>query len=386
METIYLDHAATTPVLPEVVEAMTPYLKQQFGNPSGDYHKGIEARKAIEHAREIIAYSIHAEPQEIYFTSGGTESDNWAIKMVCEREDKKRAHVVTSQIEHHAVLCSCRAIKERGTIVTYLPVDEKGSVRVNVLEQVLRNHTNLVSVMYANNEVGTIQPIRALGALCRERGVWFHTDAVQAYGHIPIDVQADGIDMLSASAHKFYGPKGVGFLYLRKEIPLSSFLNGGGQERGRRAGTENVAGIVGMGKAAEIAMVTMEEEKKRLQKMREHLISRLLYEIPFTQLNGEKEQRLPGNCSVRFAFVDGANLVKMLDAHGICASVGSACSSGSRNPSHVLMAMGVPEKEARGTLRLTLGKKNTMVEIDLAADVIRACVEKLREEEAFREE
>ena len=382
MSMIYLDHAATTPVRPEVLEEMLPYLKEMYGNPSGLCQRSMEAAKAVETARKRVADSLGCEPEEIYFTSGGTEADNWALKSSA-RMVKNRGvgsvHIITSQVEHHAVLHACEALERAGAAVTCLPVDERGRVSPAELERAIRPDTALISIMYANNEVGAIQPVREIGAIARSHHICFHTDAVQAYGHLPISVNELGVDMLSASGHKCGAPKGIGFLYIRKGTDLPPFMDGGAQERGRRAGTENVAGIVGLGKAAQLSQKEMRETEKKTAAMRDHLIGRLLKEIPFARLNGSRRDRLAGNCSISFQFVEGAALLLLLDEEGICAAAGSACSTGSRHPSHVLTAMGLPDDVARGTLRLTLGYGNTMEHINQAADAIRKCVAKLRE-------
>ena len=381
MPMIYLDHAATTPVWPAVLEEMLPYLKGRYGNPSGLCRLSVQAAEAVRAARKQIAGTLGCEPEEIYFTSGGTESDNWAIKSAFKivSKEKGSCHIITSQTEHHAVLHTCRALEREGAVVTYLPVDELGRVSPAQLEQAIRPDTGLISVMYANNEVGTIQPVREIGAIARRHHIYFHTDAVQAYGHLPIAVKDLGIDMLSASGHKCGAPKGIGFLYIKKGTGLLPFMDGGAQENGMRAGTENVAGIVGLGKAAEIAHVRMEEKRKRTADLRDHLIGRILSEIPFARLNGSRQERLEGNCSVSFQFVEGAALLLLLDEEGICAAAGSACTTGSRAPSHVLTAMGLPDEIARGTLRLTLGDDNTMDEIDQAVEAIKKCVARLRD-------
>lgn len=388
MSMIYLDNAATTPVRPEVQEAMLPYLKEQYGNPSGLYQLATESKHAVESARKTIADTLGCEPEEIYFTSGGTESDNWAIKAAVEAWEKnnkgknQECHIITTNIEHHAVLHTCQALEEKGCSITYLKVDERGQISIRELERAIRPNTALISVMFANNEVGTIQPIQKIGEIAQRHGIYFHTDAVQAYGHLPIAVKHLGIDMLSASGHKCNGPKGIGFLYVKKEVDLPPFIHGGAQERAHRAGTENVPGIIGMGKAAELAHVHMEIREAQTAAMRDHLIHRLLMEIPFTRLNGSQNRRLAGNCNVSFQFIEGAALLVLLDEEGICAAAGSACSSGSKEPSHVLQAMGIPDDIAHGTLRLTIGYQNTMEEMNRAVEIIKACVERLRKTSA----
>ena len=386
MSIIYLDHAATTPVLPEVTEAMLPYYKERYGNPSGIYQFAQHRKKEIENVRKILAESINAAPHEIYYTSGGTEADNWALKCSYFMGSPGKTHMITTKIEHHAVLNTCKELENRGTKVTYLNVDENGRISLKELEKAIDSGTVLVSVMFANNEVGTIEPIKEAGYLCKKHGVLFHTDAVQAYGHIPIDVEKMNIDMLSVSAHKFNGPKGIGFLYIREGIALPSYIHGGGQESGKRAGTENVAGIIGMGKAAEISQKRMEEDNRKLLHLREHLIHRFLREIPYCRINGDRKNRLPGNCNVSFQFIDGGSLLILLDTAGICASAGSACSSGEGASSHVLSAMGIPEEIARGTIRFSIGAQNTLEEIDEAADYVRENVKKLRETSAEYED
>ncbi len=388
MPGIYLDHAATTPVRPEVREAMLPYLKEQYGNPSGLYQLAVEAEEAMEAARKTIAATLGCETEEIYFTSGGTESDNWAIKSAVEAAKKRKdfgtggrrcCHIITTQIEHHAVLHTCRALEEEGCEVTYLRVNEMGQISVRELEKAIRPDTVLISVMTANNEVGTIQPVREIGKIARRHHILFHTDAVQAYGHLPLPVKRLGIDMMSASGHKCNGPKGIGFLYVRKGVDLPPCIHGGGQERGKRAGTENVPGIVGLGMAARLAHTKMAEREKKTAAMRDYLIRRLLNEVPFARLNGSLRYRLAGNCNISFQFIEGAALLVLLDEEGICAAAGSACSTGSKEPSHVLKAMGLPDNIAHGTLRLTIGYQNTMEEMDRAVECIKKCVARLRQ-------
>lgn len=378
MSMIYLDNAATTPLLPEVLKEMLPYLEGQYGNPSGLYQISAEAKNAVENARKTIADTLGCEPEEIYFTSGGTEADNWAIKSVY-RAGKKKCHIITSQIEHHAVLHTCQALEREGCAVTYLKVDEMGRISPEELEKAICPDTALITIMTANNEVGTIQPVRKIGEIARRHNIFFHTDAVQAYGHFPISVNKLGIDMLSASAHKFRGPKAAGFLYIKKDLDLPPFMHGGAQERGRRAGTENVPGIVGMGRAASLAHREMEEREQKTSAMRDYMIRRILGEIPFARLNGSWKNRLSGNCNISFQFVEGAALLVLLDEEGICAAAGSACSTGSKEPSHVLKAMGLPDNIAHGTLRLTIGYQNTMEEMDRAVECIKKCVARLRQ-------
>ncbi|MBS4933737.1 MAG: cysteine desulfurase NifS, partial [Clostridiales bacterium] len=362
---IYLDHAATTPARPEVVEAMLPYFTEKFGNPSSVYSFASDNKNVITDVREQIANTLGAKTEEIYFTAGGSESDNWALKATAEAYENKGKHIITTKIEHHAVLHTAEYLeKQRGFEVTYLDVDENGFVRLDDLKAAIRPDTILISIMFANNEIGTIEPIKEIGAIAKEHGILFHTDAVQAYGQIPINVDECNIDMLSASGHKLNGPKGIGFLYIRKGVKIRSFIHGGAQERKRRAGTANVTGIVGLGKAVEIAFATMEERTKKEIELRDHLINRILTEIPYTRLNGDCVNRLPNNVNISFQFIEGESLLIMLDMNGICGSSGSACTSGSLDPSHVLLAIGLPHEIAHGSLRLTLGDENTMEEID----------------------
>ena len=375
---IYLDNAATTKTAPEVVEAMLPYFSEAYGNPSSIYSLAGESRKAVDQARETIARALAARPEEIYFTAGGTESDNWALKAAAEFYRKKGNHIITTKIEHHAVLHSCQWLEKQGFEVTYLNVDENGVVRLEELKAAIRPTTILISVMYANNEIGTIQPIREIGEIAHEHGILFHTDAVQAFGQLPIQVDDCHIDMLSASGHKLNGPKGIGFLYIRKGVKIRSFIHGGAQERKRRAGTENVPGIVGLGKAVERAVGTMEERTETERRLRDYLIDRVLKEIPYARLNGHRSQRLPGNANFSFQFIEGESLLIMLDMEGICGSSGSACTSGSLDPSHVLLAIGLPHEIAHGSLRLTLNEEITKEELDYVVDTLKRIVEKLR--------
>ena len=375
---IYLDNAATTKTAPEVVEAMLPYFSEAYGNPSSIYSLAGESRKAVDQARETIAKALGARPEEIYFTAGGTESDNWALKAAAEFYRKKGNHIITTKIEHHAVLHSCQWLEKQGFEVTYLNVDENGVVRLEELKAAIRPTTILISVMYANNEIGTIQPIREIGEIAHEHGILFHTDAVQAFGQLPIQVDDCHIDMLSASGHKLNGPKGIGFLYIRKGVKIRSFIHGGAQERKRRAGTENVPGIVGLGKAVERAVGTMEERTETERRLRDYLIDRVLKEIPYARLNGHRSQRLPNNANFSFQFIEGESLLIMLDMKGICASSGSACTSGSLDPSHVLLAIGLPHEIAHGSLRLTLNEEITKEELDYVVDTLKRIVEKLR--------
>ncbi len=375
---IYLDNAATTQVYPEVLEAMTPYFTEYYGNPSAIYAFAGNVKKAVDGARVVLASGIGAKPEEIYFTGGGSESDNWALKAAVETYADKGKHIITTKIEHHAILHTAQYLEKNGYEITYLDVDENGIVSPENLKKAIRPDTILISVMMANNEIGTIEPIEELGAIAKENGILFHTDAVQTFGHIPIDVDKMNIDMLSASAHKLNGPKGIGFLYIRKGIKIRSFIHGGAQERQRRAGTHNVPGIVGFGKAAELALRDMEERKKYESELRDYLIERVLEEIPYTRLNGDRTKRLPGNVNFCFRFVEGESLLILLDQNGICASSGSACTSGSLDPSHVLLAIGLPHEIAHGSLRLTLSEKTTKEEIDFTIDKIKEIVERLR--------
>ncbi len=375
---IYLDNAATTKTRPEVVEAMLPYFTEYYGNPSSVYEFSGESKKAVADARKIIADSIGAKPQEIYFTAGGSESDNWALKAAAEAMEEKGLHIITSRIEHHAVLHTCQYLEKHGFEVTYLDVDEDGVVKLDELKRAIRPDTILISIMFANNEIGTIQPVKEIGAIAREHGIWFHTDAVQAYGHLPIDVDECQIDMLSASGHKINGPKGIGFLYIRTGVKIRSFIHGGAQERKRRAGTENVPGIVGLGKAAQIAGDTLAERKKKEEELRDYLMEQVLEQVPYTRVNGHRTMRLPNNCNFAFQFIEGESLLIMLDMAGICGSSGSACTSGSLDPSHVLLAIGLPHEIAHGSLRLTLSEENTKEEMDYVAGEIKRIVDRLR--------
>lgn len=379
MELIYLDNAATTRTAPEVVEAMLPFFTEYYGNASTVYSLGDKSKEAVTNARETIARVLGAKPEEIYFTAGGSEADNWALKATAEAYGEKGKHIITSKIEHHAILHTCQWLEKQGFEVTYLDVDENGLVAPEALEQAIRPDTILVSIMFANNEIGTIEPIAELGAVARKHGVLFHTDAVQAFGQVPIDVDAMNIDMLSSSGHKLNGPKGIGFLYIRKGVKIRSFVHGGAQERKRRAGTENVPGIVGFGKAVELAAATMEERCSRERELRDYMISRIESEIPYARINGDRENRLPNNVNVCFRFVEGESMLIMLDMKGICASSGSACTSGSLDPSHVLLAIGLPHEIAHGSLRLTLGDDTTREQIDTTVDAIRDIVQHLRD-------
>ena len=375
---IYLDNAATTQVYPEVLEAMTPFFTEYYGNPSSIYTFAGKASEAVNKARGILAQGINARVDEIYFTGGGSESDNWALKATAEAYQDKGKHIITTKIEHHAILHTCEYLEKKGFEVTYLDVDEYGTVKPDELKKAIRPDTILISVMTANNEIGTIQPIAEIGAIAKEHGILFHTDAVQAFGHIPIDVEAMHIDMLSASGHKLNGPKGIGLMYIRKGVKIRSFIHGGAQERQRRAGTHNVPGIVGFGKAAELAFADMDKRIAYETKLRDHLIERVLNEIPYARLNGEREKRLPNNANFCFRFIEGESMLILLDQQKICASSGSACTSGSLDPSHVLLAIGLPHEIAHGSLRITLSEKTTKEEIDFTVDRLKEIIERLR--------
>lgn len=375
---IYLDHAATTATRKEVVEAMLPYFTERFGNPSSVY--GFAARNKIEiqKVRERIADSLGAKKEEIYFTAGGSEADNWALKSIVERYREKGNHIITTKIEHHAILHTCQYLEEQGVAVTYLNVDENGLIDLKELQAAIRPTTILISIMFANNEIGTIEPVKEIGAIAKKHGILFHTDAVQAYGQVPIQVDEMNIDLLSASGHKLNGPKGIGFLYVRNGVRIGSFIHGGAQERRRRAGTENVPGIIGLGKAVELAMTDMEERSEKIRKVRDKAIARILAEVPYVRLNGDRDKRLPNNINISIQFIEGESLLIMLDMKGICASSGSACTSGSLDPSHVLLAIGLPHEIAHGSLRMTLGEENTIEEMDFVVDAIKEIVGKLR--------
>lgn len=375
---IYLDNAATTRTNPEIVKAMLPYFSEYYGNPSSVYSFSNYSKEAVEKAREQVAKAIGANKEEIYFTAGGSESDNWALTATAEAYQKKGRHIITSKIEHHAVLHTCQYLEKRGFEVTYLDVDEYGIVDLEQLKSAIRPDTILISIMFANNEIGTIQPVKEIGEIAREHGILFHTDAVQAFGHAPICVADLNISMLSASGHKLNGPKGIGFLYIRKGIKTRSFIHGGAQERKRRAGTENVPGIVGLGLAAEMAVQSMEERAKKEAALRDYLIDRILEEVPYVRVNGHRTKRLPNNVNLAFQFIEGESLLIMLDMAGICGSSGSACTSGSLDPSHVLLAIGLPHEIAHGSLRLTLSEENTREEMDYTAKKIKEIVERLR--------
>ena len=376
---IYMDHSATTYTKKEVVDAMLPYFTEHFGNPSSIYGIARESKKAVDAARAQVAKALGADPDEIYFTSGGSESDNWAIKGVAWANRKRGNHIITTQIEHHAVLHTCQFLENEGFVVTYLPVDRYGLVDPAELERAITDKTILISIMYANNEIGTIEPIAELGAVTRKHKVYFHTDAVQAIGNVPIDVKAQNIDLLSLSAHKFYGPKGAGALYIKKGVRIQNLIHGGGQEKKRRAGTENLTGIVGMGKAIELATADIPGHNKKIHVMRDRLVKTVLEKIPYTRLNGHPEKRLPGNFNVSFEYIEGESILLWLDDEGICASTGSACTSGTLEPSHVLLATGLPVEVSHGSLRLTLGDVNTEEDVDTVLEVLPKVVSRLRD-------
>lgn len=375
---IYLDNAATTKTAPEVVEAMLPYFTENYGNPSSVYSFASGNKDVITRQREIIADTLGANGNEIYFTAGGSESDNWALKATAEAYGNKGKHIITTKIEHHAVLHTCEYLEKQGYEVTYLDVDENGIVKLDELKAAIRPDTILISVMYANNEIGTIQPIQEIGGIAHEKGILFHTDAVQAFCQVPIDVDACHIDMLSASAHKLNGPKGIGFLYIRKGVKIRSFVHGGAQERKRRAGTENVPGIVGFGKAVERAAASLKERTEKEIELRDYLIGRIEAEIPYSRLNGDRLKRLPNNVNFSFRFIEGESLLIKLDMKGICASSGSACTSGSLDPSHVLLAIGLPHEIAHGSLRMTLSEETTKEDLDFVVDSLKEIVQHLR--------
>lgn len=375
---IYLDNAATTKTAPEVVDAMLPYFTEFYGNASTIYELGGSSKKAMNEARETIANILGAQENEIYFTAGGSESDNWALKATAEAYRAKGNHIITSKIEHHAILHTCEYLEKNGFEVTYVDVDENGKIKLSELEKAIRPTTILISVMFANNEIGTIQPIKEIGEIAHKHGILFHTDAVQAFGQLPINVDEYHIDMLSASGHKLNGPKGIGFLYIRKGVKIRSFVHGGAQERKRRAGTENIPGIVGLGVAAKRAAETMKERTAKEIELRDHLIDRVIKEIPYTRLNGDRTDRLPNNANFSFQFIEGESMLIMLDMEGICGSSGSACTSGSLDPSHVLLAIGLPHEIAHGSLRLTLSEETTLEDIDFVVDTIKKIVERLR--------
>ena len=385
-EIIYLDNAATTQVSEAVLNEMLPFFRQTYSNPSAIYGFAEESKKAITKARTQAAELIGSKPEEIYFTGGGSESDNWALKAAFEAYAGKGKHIITSKIEHHAILHTCEYLEKHGCEITYLDVDENGKISLDELRNAIRPDTILISIMTANNEIGTIEPIAEIGKIAHENGILFHTDAVQAYGHIPINVDEMHVDMLSASGHKFNGPKGVGILYIRKGVKIRSFIHGGAQERNRRAGTSNVPSIVGLGKAAQIAGENMAERVKQETEIRDHLIERVLSEIPYTRLNGHPTDRLPNNANFCFRFIEGESLLILLDQLGVCASSGSACTSGSLDPSHVLLALGLPHEIAHGSLRLTLSEETTLAEIDFVVNELKKIIERLRNMSPLYEE
>lgn len=375
---IYLDNAATTKVADSVVDAMLPYFKEYYGNASSIYQLGAKSKEALDESREYIAGTLGAKTNEIYFTAGGSESDNWAIKATADDYARKGKHIITSAIEHHAVLHTCEYLEKHGYEVTYVGVDENGVIKLDELKAAIRPDTILISVMFANNEIGTIQPIKEIGEIAKEHDILFHTDAVQAYAQVPINVDEMHIDMLSASGHKLNGPKGIGFLYIRKGIKIRSFVHGGQQERGRRAGTENIPGIVGLAAAAKRSFSMLEEKMQKEIELRDYLISRIEAEIPYCRLNGDRKKRLPNNVNFSFQFIEGESMLILLDSKGIAASSGSACTSGSLDPSHVLLAIGLPHEIAHGSLRLTLSEENTKEEMDYVVEQLTAILERLR--------
>lgn len=378
MKNVYMDYSATTYVKPEVVEEMLPYFTEKFGNPSSFYGISRETKRAIDKAREQIAKALNCLPDEVYFTGGGSEADNWAIKGIAAAHKNKGNHIITTKIEHHAVLHTCQYLEKNGFEVTYLDVDDEGFIRIEDLKNAITDKTILVSIMFANNEIGTIQPIKEIGEICREKKVFFHTDAVQAVGNIPVDVKDMNIDMLSLAGHKIYGPKGIGVLYIKKGIKIDNLIHGGAQEKNRRAGTENIASIVGLGKAVELATDNLEEHMEKLKVLRDRLMDGLL-QIPYTKLNGPRgDKRLPSNVNVCFRFIEGESILLSLDFKGVCASSGSACTSGSLDPSHVLLAIGLPHEIAHGSLRLTMGDGSTEEDVDYVLEVVPPIIERLR--------
>lgn len=377
--TIYFDNAATTKPRKEVIDKMLPFITDNYGNPSSIYKIARENKNAVDEARENIAKAINSQTNEIYFTAGGSESDNWALKGVADSYSSKGKHIITTAIEHHAILHTCEFLESKGFEVTYLPVDEYGIISLEDLKNAIREDTILISVMFANNEIGSIQPIAEIGKIAKEKGIVFHTDAVQALGHVSIDVEAMNIDLLSASGHKLYGPKGIGMLYIRKGIKIKPLIHGGAQERNRRAGTENVPGIVGIGEAVRLASAELKDESSRLIALRDKLINGILSSIPYSRLNGHPTNRLPGNVNISFEFIEGESMLLLLDMKGVCASSGSACTSGSLDPSHVLLAIGLPHEKAHGSLRLTLGHFNTEEDVDYILNELPPIVARLRE-------
>lgn len=383
---VYLDHSATTYVKDEVLQQMIPYFTEKFGNPSSIYSIGRESKKAIEDAREKVAKALNCNPKEIFFTASGTEADNWAIKGVALGNRNKGNHIITTAIEHHAILHTCQYLEKEGFEVTYLPVDESGKISLEQLRKAITDKTIMISIMFANNEIGTIQPIEEIGKIAKEKGIYFHTDAVQAIGNIPIDVQKLNVDMLSLSAHKFYGPKGVGALFIKKGVKMHTFVQGGAQERGRRAGTENIAGIVGLAAAIELATNNLESYNKKIKTLRDRLVREVMEKIPYTRINGHPTERLPGNANFSFEFIEGESLLLMLDMKGVAGSSGSACTSGSLDPSHVLLSIGLPHEIAHGSLRLSFGDENTEEDVDYVMEVLPPIVERLREMSPLYEE
>ena len=385
-EIIYFDNAATTPVRPEVYEEMKPYIEKYYGNASSVYAIARESKKAIDKAREQVASAINAKPEEIFFTGCGSESDNWVLKGVANALKDKGNHIITTFIEHHAILHTFQFLEENGYELTYLPVDEYGKISIDDLLNAIRPTTILVSIMFANNEIGTIEPIKEIGKICKEKGIYFHTDAVQAVGHVKIDVQDMNIDFLSLSGHKLGAPKGIGALYIRKGCKIKNLIHGGQQERGRRAGTENVIGIVALGKAIELAVNEMEETTAKLTYLRDKIIDNVLNNVEYSRLNGHRTDRLPGNVNISFEFIEGESMLLLLDANGICASSGSACTSGSLDPSHVLLSIGLPHEKAHGSLRISLGYQNTEEEVDKLLEVLPPIVQRLRDMSPLYEE
>lgn len=386
MDKIYLDHAATTPVKPEVLEAMMPYFTQNFGNPSSIYQVAQINKQAIDEARETIAKHLGANTNEIFFTSGGTEADNWAIKGIVESNKNKGNHIITTKIEHHAVLHTCEYLEKQGFEVTYLDVNEEGVINLEELKAAIKDTTILISIMYANNEVGTIMPIKEIGAIAKEHGIAFHTDAVQAIGQVRINVKEQNIDALSLSGHKIYGPKGIGVLYIRRGLRITNLIHGGAQERGRRAGTENVPAIVGLAKAMELAYTDFDAKNERIKTLRDKLMNGILESIPYSKLNGSSTNRLANNVNIGFEFVEGESLLLLLDMNGVAASSGSACTSGSLDPSHVLLALGLPHEKAHGSLRLTLGETTTEKDVDYVLEKLPAIVQRMRDMSPLYEE
>lgn len=378
MRNVYLDYSATTPVKEEVLKEMIPYFTEKFGNPSSLYDKGLEAKAAVDHAREQLAALINADPKEIYFTAGGTEADNWSLMGVADKLKDKGNHIITAKIEHHAILHSCEFLEKHGYEVTYLGIDKNGRISLEELENAITDKTILISVMMVNNEIGTVQPIKEIGKIAKAHKIIFHTDAVQALGNVPIDVKDMGIDLMSMSSHKIYGPKGEGALFMRKGLRISNYIHGGAQENSKRAGTENLTGIVGFGKAAELARINFDKHVQHCSELRNYLVDRILKEIPDTQLNGTMEGRHPGNANITFKFIEGESILLLLNQFGISVSTGSACSSKSLEPSHVLVALGVPVEMIHGTVRFTVGDFTTKEDIDYVIEKLKIIVEKLR--------